>query len=82
MWVYFIDHRRSHIAVRGPAIRANIDIATGAVLAGRVPPKELRQLRAWMEPRRAALEQAFFAALNREDPAKLAAQYREATNGI
>lgn len=82
VWVYFIDHLRPHIAVRGPGIRANIDIATGAVLAGRVPSKDLRQLRGWMEPRRAALETAFFAALNHEDPAKLLGQYREATVGI
>ena len=82
VWVYFIDHLRPHIAVRGPGIRANIDIATGEVLAGRIPPKDLRQLREWMEPRRSALEAAFFAALNHEDPATLAADYREATDGI
>ena len=82
VWVYFNDHQRPHIGVRGPGIRANIDIATGAVLAGRVPPKDLRQLRAWMAPRREALEAAFSGALLHEDPTKLATRYKEATDGI
>jgi hypothetical protein len=82
IWVYFIDHQRPHIQVRGPGIRANIDIGTGEVLAGRLPPKDLRQLRAWMAPRRDALRTAFFAALRHDDPTTLVTRYKEATDGI
>lgn len=82
VWVYFADHRRPHIQVRGPDIRANIDIETGAILAGQVPPKDLRLIRTWLEPRRQALTLAFLAALRHEDPVSILAVYREATSEL
>ena len=82
VWVYFADHRRPHIQVRRPGIRANIDIRTGEVLAGHLPPKDLRVVRAWMAPRRAALEAAFFAALRHEAPGTIIQNYVEATGDL
>lgn len=82
VWVYFADHRRPHIQVRGPGARANIDIRTGALLAGQMPPKELREIRRWLEPRRGALEAAFFAALRHEAAGTIVARYKEDTDGL
>jgi hypothetical protein len=82
VWVYFVDHRRPHVQVRGAGVRANVDIRTGRVLAGHVPPKQLRQVRAWLEPRRTALEEAFFAALRHEAADTIIAAYREATRDV
>ena len=82
VWVYFSDHRRPHIQVRGAGIKANIDIATGAVLAGNVPAKDLRRIRDWLVPRRAALTEAFHAALRHEATDTIVRAYREATDGL
>jgi hypothetical protein len=82
VWVYFADHRRPHVQVRGPEVRANIDIRTGAVLAGQVPPKELREICTWLEPRRQALEAAFFAALRHEAADTIVDRYKEDTDGL
>ena len=82
VWVYFADHRRPHVQVRGPGVRANIDIKSGAVFAGEVPHRQLRELRRWLEPRRAALEAAFLAALRHEAADTILARYREDTDGL
>ena len=82
VWVYFSDHRRPHIQVRGPGIRANVDIDSGEVLDGWLPPKDYRDLRGWLEPRNAALEAAFFAALRHEHPDTIVARYQEATDDL
>ena len=82
VWVYFADHRRPHVQVRGPGVRANFDIGSGAVLAGEVPHKELREIRRWLAPRRVALEVAFFAALRHEAADVILARYREDTDGL
>ena len=80
--VYFADHRRPHVQVRGPGVRANVDIRTGEVLAGNVPPKELRAVHVWLAPRREALEAAFFAALRHERPDTIISDYKEATDDL
>lgn len=82
VWVYFADHRRPHIQVRGPGVRANVDIRTGEVLAGDLAPKQRRQLLAWLLPRRLALENAFYAALRHEHPDTIIRQFREDTDGL
>jgi hypothetical protein len=82
VWVYFSDHRRPHIQVRGAEVRANIDIRSGEVLAGHLPPKDLRTVRAWLAPRREALEAAFFAALRHQSPGTIIDDYKEATRDL
>lgn len=82
VWVYFADHRRPHVQLRGSGVRANLDIRTGDLLAGSLSPKDLRQVRAWLAPRREALETAFFAALRHEAPDTIVAAYREATDDL
>lgn len=63
-------------------MKANVDIRTGEVLAGRIPPKDLRAVRTWIEPRRDALEDAFFAALRHEPADTIIRSYREATDDL
>jgi hypothetical protein len=55
---------------------------SGEVLAGYLAPKDLRQLRIWMQPRREALVEAFLAALHHEEPGTMRARYKEATRDI
>jgi hypothetical protein len=82
VWVYFADHRRPHVQVRGPGIRANVDIKTGEVLAGHLPAKVHRQFGAWLGPRRAALLAAFHSALEHEATDTILSSYREATRDL
>jgi hypothetical protein len=82
VWVYFADHRRPHVQVRGPGIRANIDIDTGEVLAGHLPVKTHRQFREWLAPRRTALLAAFHSALEHEATDTILSSYREATRDL
>jgi hypothetical protein len=82
VYVYFADHRRPHVQVRGPGVRANVDIRTGDVLAGHLGPKQLRTVHTWLTPRRDALEAAFFAALRHEQPDTIISGYREATDDL
>lgn len=73
------EHRRPHVHVRAGEYRATLDIDTGRVLAGGLPPAMLRQARRWVRWRRQALLEAFAAALRHEDPSQIAAQFKEAT---
>ena len=82
VWVYFADHRRPHVQVRGDGVRANVDIRTGELLAGHIAPKDLRAVRSWLAPRRHAVEEAFFAALRHEPPDTIVRRYREVTDGL
>ena len=50
--------------------------------SARLPPKDLRVVRAWLAPRRRALEAAFFAALRHEAPGTIIQNYVEATGDL
>ena len=50
--MYFQDferHRLPHIHVRYAQEKASIAIEDGCVLAGRIPPRQLKLVQAWME---------------------------------
>ena len=79
VWVYFADHRRPHVQIRGPGTRANVDILSGEVLAGELSPKDHRRVLQWLVPRREAVLDAFHAALRHETPDTILTRYREAT---
>jgi hypothetical protein len=76
------ENQRPHVQVRAGDDRATLDIATGDILVGSLPPKLHRRAREWIEPRREALNTAFFAALSPEDPARIIADFEEATRGL
>lgn len=76
------EHQRPHVQARTGDYRATLDIATGDILAGSLPPKLHRRARKWIEQRREALDTAFFAALRHEDPARIVANFKEATRGL
>lgn len=58
-------HRRPHVDVRGPDGNASIDISTGEVLAGELPPRVIRAVRQLIEAHRVEAQAAFQAALER-----------------
>ena len=59
-------HHRPHVDVRGPGIRATLDVRTGEVLAGYVPPRELRRVRRLLEEHRELALEAFHQALEHD----------------
>lgn len=73
LYLYFDEpHRRPHIAVRQGRTRvATIDLATGELLAGTLPPKTLRAVQQLLADHRDAAIDAFEATLRHEFPGKL-----------
>ena len=58
-------HRRPHVDVRGPDGNASVDISTGEVLAGNLPPRVLRAVQGLLQRHRAEALEAFQAAFER-----------------
>jgi len=54
--MYFDDHEVPHFHARYAGDTASIAIATGAVLAGRLPRRALRLARSWAVAHRGELE--------------------------
>jgi len=46
---YQEEHRRAHFHVRSPQGNASIDLRSGAVLAGSLPPGKLREIKEWAD---------------------------------
>jgi hypothetical protein len=69
--MYFRDHPPPHFhAIHGGA-KAQIEIATGAVLHGGLPPRALRLVREWLELHRAEMELNFTRVENEEAPDRI-----------
>lgn len=67
-------HRRPHVDVRGPGFNGTVDLITGEVLAGSVPPKDLRRVRDLLAKHRDLALEAFYGALAHEFPGTLEEQ--------
>lgn len=67
-------HRRPHVDVRGPGFNATLDVETGEVLAGHLPPKQLRNVRALLAEHRDLAMQAFERAFLHDFPGTLEQQ--------
>ena len=67
-------HRRPHVDVRRGATRATLDIVTGEVLAGELPPRILRAVRSLLHKYRDEALQAFETALDHRPPGRLEVQ--------
>ena len=70
-------HRRPHVDVRGPGFNATLDVETGEVLAGRLPAKQLRQVRRLLEEHRELALEAFHRAFRHEFPGTLEQQLED-----
>jgi hypothetical protein len=64
-------HRRPHVDVRRGGEHATIDVLTGEVLAGELPPRVLRAVQALLEEHRDAALHAFNETLEHRFPGTL-----------
>lgn len=75
LYFYFGErHRRPHVDVRRGAEHATVDIVTGELLAGQLPPRVLRAVRSLLEAHRQEALDAFHAALDHRSPGRLEGQ--------
>jgi hypothetical protein len=64
-------HRRPHVDVRKGTQRATVDVLTGEVLAGELPPRVLRAVRQLLDQHRDEALRAFHATLEHRFPGTL-----------
>jgi len=64
--MYYRDHAPPHFHARYGAFEAAIEIASGAVLDGRLPPKALGLVQEWREMHKDALMQDWALAQARK----------------
>ena len=67
-------HQLPHIDVRGPGFNATLDIETGEVLAGQLPPTGLRAVRELLTAHRLHALEAFARTLAHDFPGTLEQQ--------
>lgn len=72
-------HRRPHVDVRRGGEHATVDVLTGEILAGELPPRVLRAVQELLSDHREAAIEAFNATLDHRFPGTLEAD-PEATN--
>lgn len=73
--MYYEDigqHSLPHIHVRYQNFKASINIADGAVLDGKFPPKQLRLVQAWIEIHQDALMADWNLAVEGQEPFRIA----------
>jgi hypothetical protein len=70
--MYFGDHPPPHFHARYSGENAKIDIATGAVIAGRLPRTALRLVREWLREHQNQLEENFVRVEREEQPMSIA----------
>lgn len=66
-------HRRPHVDVRRGGEHATVDVVTGEVLAGELPPRVLRAVQELLAEHREAALAAFYATLEHRFPGTLGA---------
>ena len=69
--VYHDDHEPPHIHVQYGEFGAVVEIASGRLLAGRLPPRVKRTLDEWLRLRRASVNRAWRAARDHRMPARV-----------
>jgi len=62
IYLYFGDHNPPHIHVLTGEHRARVEIATGTLLSGSLPPRAHRLVRRWLELRRSEVAQCWTRA--------------------
>jgi Domain of unknown function (DUF4160) len=69
--VYFEDHSPPHIHVQYAEHHAVVDILTGEILGGSLPPRCAKLVEEWRQARLAELHAAWDAAQNSELPVRI-----------
>lgn len=67
-------HRRPHVDVRRGGEHATVDVLTGELLAGELPPRVLRSVQSLLADHREAAVLAFNATLEHRFPGTLGAE--------
>ena len=73
--MYFRDNRQHnlpHIHVRYQGDEASISIEDGVLIDGKLPPKQLKMVQAWIEIHKEELQVDWQLAVNGEDPFRIA----------
>ena len=71
LWLYYLEeHQRPHVAVRGE-YRATLDLHTGELLAGDLPPKLHRAVRRFLAAHRDEAIAAWEATQRHEPPGSI-----------
>lgn len=70
-------HQRPHVDVRRGEDHATLDVLTGEVLAGELPPRVLKAVRALLAAHRQAAVEAFHATREHRFPGTLEAVLEE-----
>lgn len=73
--VYYEDtgrHKQPHIHIRYQDSKASLAIADGAVLAGEVPPRQLKMVQVWMDLHRDELMADWQLAVAGDEPFRIA----------
>ena len=69
--VYHDDHEPPHVHVQYGEFEAIVEISTGRVLAGRLPPRVRRILAEWLRERRDAVAKAWAIARQHRTPPRI-----------
>jgi hypothetical protein len=64
--MYFREHPPAHFHARYGEYKAGIEIASGELLWGNLPPRQLRLVRQWLELHRRELELNWARARNKQ----------------
>lgn len=67
-----VQHRKPHIHARYQSYKAAIALDDGSVLAGDLPPRQLRMVQVWIDIHREELLADWELAINGEEPYKIA----------
>jgi hypothetical protein len=69
--MYHDDHNPPHVHVQYGEFEAIVEISTGRLLAGRLPPRVRRLLGEWLRARRAAVTRAWHLARQHRTPPRI-----------
>jgi len=69
--VYHDDHNPPHVHVQYGEFEAIVEIATGRMLSGRLPPRVKRLVLEWLQLRRAAVKRAWTLARKHRTPPRV-----------
>lgn len=69
--MYYGDHPPPHFHAHYSGDSAKVEIATGEVIAGSLPPRALRLVREWIGQHRRELEENWQRAVSYEKPRQI-----------
>jgi hypothetical protein len=71
VYVYYADHNPPHVHGFHAGQEVLIEIRTGGILRGSLPPTELRHFVEWVAPHREELVHAWYLASTQQTPPRM-----------